>query len=406
MYPKPYTTRELFFRHLAQTSPSPLGIEILKAEGVFLYSPEGKKYMDLVSGVSVSNVGHANKEVIKAVQEQAEHYMHLMVYGEIIQRPQVEHAALLTSKLPRNLNTVYYVNSGSEAAEAAVKLAKRATGRREVISLRNCYHGSTHGAVSLMSDQEYKRAFRPLLPGVSHITYNSAQELSHITEKAACVIIEPVQGEAGVILPAGEYLKELKKRCVETGTLLIFDEIQTGFGRCGKLFALEKYEVIPDILILAKALGGGMPLGALVTSSEIMNYWQSDPVLGHITTFGGHPVSCAAALAALKVLLREEWIDLVEDKSLKIVNTLGKHPLVKEVRASGLLIAVDLGRREYAESALWMLLEEGIMTDWFLFYPGAFRIAPPLCITYKEIDYALEKIVKVLDKIQKKDKNE
>ncbi len=395
----PYTTRELFFRHLAQTSPNPLGIEILKAEGVFLYSPDGRKYIDLVSGVSVSNVGHSNREVIEAACRQMEKHMHLMVYGEVIQSPQVEHAKLLTSTLPDSLSVVYYLNSGSESVETAVKLAKRYTGRREVISFNNCYHGSTHGAMSLMSDQVFKRAFRPLLPDIRHINFNSEEDLHLITSETACVIIEPVQGEAGVVLPAEGYLTKLRERCNKCGTLLLFDEIQTGFGRCGKLFALQKYEVIPDILILAKALGGGMPLGAIVTSSEIMNCFKSNPVLGHITTFGGHPVSCAAALAALKILLREDWIEKVEEKSLKFYESIKGHPLVKEVRTSGLLAAVELGNSENAERVIRMLLEEGVMGDGFLFCSTAFRIAPPLCITGAEIDYALERIHRVMDKV-------
>ncbi|MCK9305005.1 MAG: aminotransferase class III-fold pyridoxal phosphate-dependent enzyme, partial [Bacteroidales bacterium] len=350
-----YTSRELFFRHLGQTSPTPLGIEILKAKGVFLYGPNGKSYLDLVSGVSVSNVGHSNPEVTDAVVKQAESHMHLMVYGEVIQNPQIEHAQLLTSLLPPSLQVVYYVNSGSEAAEAALKLAKRYTGRREIISCRNCYHGSTHGAISLMSDQEYKRAFRPLLPGISHIRFNSEEDLSMITGRTACVIIEPVQGEAGVILPSAGYLEKLRQRCNECGTLLIFDEIQTGFGRCGKLFALEKYKVIPDIVIFAKALGGGMPLGALVTSSEIMDCFKSNPSLGHITTFGGHPVSCAAALAALRILLREDWIARVEERSRRFSDSLSAHSMVKEIRASGLLLAVDLKNSEAAGLVIKML---------------------------------------------------
>ncbi|HRR49340.1 MAG TPA: aspartate aminotransferase family protein [Bacteroidales bacterium] len=395
----PYILRELFFRHIAQTSPYPFGLEIEKAEGVFLYGPDGGKIIDLISGVSVSNVGHANKEVIDAVKAQIELYMHLMVYGELIQAPQVEHATLLTSCLPENLNSVYYVNSGSEANEAAVKLAKRVTGRREIVSCYNCYHGSTQGVMSLMSDEELKRAFRPLLPGISHINFNNFDDLRKITEKSAAVIIEPVQGEAGVILPVEGYLEALRQRCNEVGALLIFDEVQTGFGRCGKLFAFQKYGVIPDIITLAKALGGGMPLGAFIASGDLMESWQFSPALGHITTFGGHPVSCAAALASLKVLLKEPWVDEVEGKSQRFVKYLRDHPLIKEIRAAGLLIAVELGESGLGELAVRLLLKEGVMSDWFLSTDSAFRIAPPLCINDAEIDYAVEKILKVLDKI-------
>lgn len=395
----PYTLRELFFKHIAQTSPSPFGLEINRAEGVFLYGTDGRKILDLVSGVAVSNIGHANREVKDAVVRQVESHMHLMVYGEVIQAPQVEHATLLTSLLPESLNSVYYVNSGSEANEAAIKLAKRVTGRGEIISCYNCYHGSTQGVMSLMTDEELKRSFRPLIPGVSHIRFNCKEDLKLINRRTAAVIIEPVQGEAGIIPPVPGYLEALRKKCDEVGTLLIFDEIQTGFGRCGRLFAFQKYGIIPDIITLAKALGGGMPLGALVASGELMEKWQYNPALGHITTFGGHPVSCAAALASLRVLLREGWIDKVEEKSERFADRIKKHPAVKEVRYSGLLMAVELGRPGAGERAVRLLLEEDVMTDWFLSSDTAFRIAPPLCISEDEIDFAVEKILRVLDKM-------
>lgn len=395
----PYTLRELFFRHVAQTSPSPFGLEINRAEGVFLYGTDGRKILDLVSGVAVSNVGHANREVMDAVVRQVESHMHLMVYGEVIQAPQVEHATLLTSLLPESLNSVYYVNSGSEANEAAIKLAKRVTGRGEIISCYNCYHGSTQGVMSLMTDEELKRSFRPLIPGVSHIRFNSTEDLKLINRRTAAVIIEPVQGEAGIIPPIPGYLEALRKKCDEVGALLILDEIQTGFGRCGRLFAFQKYGIIPDIITLAKALGGGMPLGALVASRELMEKWQYNPALGHITTFGGHPVSCAAALASLRVLLREGWIDKVEEKSERFADKIKKHPGVKEIRSSGLLMAVELGHPGAGERAVRLLLEEDVMTDWFLSSDTAFRIAPPLCISEDEIDFAVEKILRVLDKM-------
>ena len=395
----PYTLRELFFRHIAQTSPSPFGLEINRAEGVFLYGTDGRKILDLVSGVAVSNVGHANREVLDAVVRQVESHMHLMVYGEVIQAPQVEHATLLTSLLPESLNSVYYVNSGSEANEVAIKLAKRVTGRGEIISCYNCYHGSTQGVMSLMTDEELKRSFRPLIPGVSHIRFNSIDDLKSINTRIAAVIVEPVQGEAGIIPPEPGYLEALRKRCDEVGTLLIFDEIQTGFGRCGRLFAFQKYGIIPDIITLAKALGGGMPLGALVASGELMEKWQYNPALGHITTFGGHPVSCAAALASLRVLLREGWIERVEEKSLRFAEKIKTHPAVREIRSSGLLMAVELGRPGAGERAVRQLLEEDVMTDWFLSSDTAFRIAPPLCISEEEIDLAVEKILRVLDRM-------
>lgn len=396
---QPYTIRELFFRHVAQTSPSPLGLEINRAEGVFLFTPQGRRIMDLVSGVCVSNTGHGNSEILNAVKDQIDRHMHLMVYGEIIQSPQSEHAALLTSCLHPSLNSVYYVNSGSEANEAALKLAKRATNRREIVSFVGSYHGSTHGALSVMGSEEFKNSFRPLLPGVININFNSFGDLSLITEKTACVIAEPVMAEAGVVIPLDGYLKALRERCNETGTILIFDEIQTGFGRCGELFAYQKYGVVPDILTLAKALGGGMPLGALVASSKLMTMWQSNPVLGHITTFGGHPVCCAAAHASLKILLRERWVPEVSEKSAIFVNSLKGHRAVKEIRAEGLLIAVDLKEREYASKILEILLEEDILSDWFLFYPTAFRIAPPLSITREEVELAVKAIIRALDRL-------
>lgn len=406
MEQRPYILRELFFQHVAQTSSLPLGINIHRAEGVFLYSREQsqtgiteKRYIDLISGVSVSNVGHANREVTDAIKEQVEKYSHLMVYGELIQAPQVLHARLLTSILPATLNSVYYVNSGSEANEAALKLAKRVTGRRELISCYNAYHGSSHGALSMMSSEDFKNSFRPLLPCVNHIEFNNPATLDRITRETAAVLIEPVQGEGGVQIPGREFLQALRKKCDETGTLLIFDEVQTGFGRTGKMFAFEKYGVVPDILTLAKALGGGMPLGALVASRALMEAWQHDPVLGHITTFGGHPVSCAAALAALKILLREKWIAEAEEKSLRFVKALEQHPQVKEIRAAGLLIAVDLKDPQKAKDILYLLLEEGVLTDWFLFQPTSFRIAPPLCISGEEIELAIAAIKRALDRL-------
>ena len=402
---RPYILRELFFKHIAQTSSKPLGLNIYKAEGVFLYSlpekegePE-KRYMDLISGVSVSNVGHCRKEVVDAIKAQAEKYSHLMVYGEMIQSPQVMHAQLLTSILPESLQSVYYVNSGSEANEAALKLAKRVTGRREIVSCRNAYHGSSQGVLSLMDDENFKMAFRPLLPLVRHMVFNDISSLGIITDKTAAVIVEPVQGEGGVQIATREFMDALRKRCTDCGALLIFDEIQTGFGRCGKMFAFEKYGVVPDILTLANALGGGMPLGALVASSELMEAWQSNPPLGHITTFGGHPVSCAAALAALKLLLNEPWVCEVEKKSQMFVNGLKGHPAVKEIRAAGLLIAVDLKDRTKAKNILYLLLEEGVITDWFMFQPTSFRIAPPLSISEAEVGLAIEKIIKALNRL-------
>ena len=398
MEDRSYTLRDLFFRHVGQTSSSPLGLSIVKAEGVFFYT-ESRRYLDFISGVCVSNVGHGRPEVVQAVKDQMENFAHLMVYGEMIESPQVLHAKLLTSILPPTLDCVYYVNSGSEANEAAVKLAKRITGRRRIVSCLNAYHGSTQGNLSLMSSEEFKNSFRPLLPMVDHIVFNDVESLSAITEDTAAVIIEPVQGEGGVKIPRPGFLESLRKKCDQTGALLIFDEVQTGFGRTGKMFAFEKYGAVPDILTLAKALGGGMPLGAMVTSGERMKCWQTDPPLGHITTFGGHPVCCAAALASLKLLLEKPWVGEVERKSRKIYDALISHPAVKEIRAAGLLIAVDLGDAAKAKKMLYLLLDEGVLTDWFLFQGTSFRIAPPLCITDQEIDLGLEAVRRALDKL-------
>jgi Ornithine/acetylornithine aminotransferase len=408
MEQSPFLLRDLFFKHVAQTSSLPLGLNIHRAEGVFLYSKENdgdkvveKRYLDMISGVSVSNVGHANKEVIEAIKKQVDNYSHLMVYGEMIQAPQVLYAQLLASILPKQLQCTYYVNSGSEANEAALKLAKRVTNRREMISCKNAYHGSSHGALSMMGDEYFKNSFRPLLPGVKHIEFNNIDSLNIISEKTACVLIEPVQGEGGVQVGTPEFMRALRDRCTKVGALLIFDEIQTGFGRTGKMFAFENYNnVIPDILTLAKALGGGMPLGALVASEELMKAWQTNPPLGHITTFGGHPVSCSSGLAALKILLRENWIEKVEEKKNRFINGLKHHPLVKEIRAAGLLIAVDLKDSKKAKDVLYLLLKEGVITDWFLFQPTSFRIAPPLCITNEEIDIALNSILRALDNLK------
>lgn len=399
MSDRPHTMRELFFNHVAQTSPSPLAIEIQSAKGVFLFDGDGRKYIDLVSGVSVSNVGHSHPEVVSAVKQQAENYMHLMVYGELIESPQVIHAKMLSDILPENLRKIYYVNSGSEANEVAMKLAKRATGRREIISCRNGYHGSTHGVLSIMGSEKFKQAFRPLLPDTNLIEFNYLPDLNKITRKTACVIIEPVQGEGGIILPKEGYLKSLRERCNETGTLLIFDEIQTGFGRTGKMFAFEKFGVIPDIITLAKALGGGMPLGAVVSSAGLLDLFMTDPPLGHITTFGGHPVSCAAAIAALKVLLREEWIALADEKGRRFVERIGTHKSVRGVRQCGLMIGVELESESMAGEIIGLLLEEGVMSDWFLFNALSFRIAPPLSINFEEIDLACERILIALDKL-------
>ena len=394
--------RKQFLRHVAQTSPAPQLIEVARAEGVFFYTPEGKPYYDLVSGVSVNNVGHGNRAVIEAVQRQAADYMHIMVYGEMVERPQVEFARLLAETLPEPLDTVYFLNSGAEAVEGALKLAKRYTARTEMIAMRRAYHGSTHGAMSMMGapeGEEWKNAFRPLLPDTKAIRYNSFEDLELITERTACVLCEPVQGEAGVRPPVDGYLQALRKRCTEVGALLIFDEIQTGMGRCGEMFAMQKYGVTPDIVCLAKALGGGMPLGAFVSSQEIMSTLTHNPVLGHITTFGGHPVCCAAGLAAMKFLLENKIVEDVERKGALYEELLKDHPAVKDIRRSGLLLAVELGESEKLYRIMDLFIEQGIMSDWFLYCDTAFRISAPLVITDDEIRDSVRIIRNCLDRL-------
>ena len=394
--------RKQFLRHVAQTSPGPQLIEVARAEGVFFYTPEGKPYYDLVSGVSVNNVGHGNRAVVEAVQRQAADYMHIMVYGEMVERPQVEFARLLAETLPEPLDTVYFLNSGAEAVEGALKLAKRYTHRTEMISMRRAYHGSTHGAMSMMGEpegEEWKNAFRPLLPDTKAIDFNSFADLEQITERTACVLCEPVQGEAGVRVPQDGYLQALRKRCDEVGALLIFDEIQVGMGRTGEMFAMQKYGVTPDIVCLAKALGGGMPLGAFVSSQKIMSTLTHNPVLGHITTFGGHPVCCAAGLAAMKFLQDERVVEDVERKGAMFVELLKDHPAVKEIRRSGLLMAVELGESAKLYRLMDLFIEEGILSDWFLYCDTAFRISPPLIITDDEIRNCVALIRKCLDRL-------
>ncbi len=394
--------RKQFLRHIAQTSPAPQLIEVERAEGVFFYTPEGKAYYDLISGVSVSNVGHGNKAVVEAVQKQAADYMHIMVYGEMVERPQVEFARMLAEALPEPLDSVYFLNSGAEAVEGALKLAKRYTHRTEMISMRQAYHGSTHGAMSMMGapeGEEWKNAFRPLLPDTKAIRFNCEEDLSQITERTACVLCEPVQGEAGVRPPKAGYLEALRKRCSEVGALLIFDEIQVGMGRTGEMFAMQKYGVTPDIVCLAKALGGGMPLGAFVSSQQIMSTLTHTPVLGHITTFGGHPVCCAAGLAAMKYLQDNKIVEDVERKGVLYEELLRDHPAVKEIRRSGLLLAVELGESEKLYRIMDLFIENGILSDWFLFCDTAFRISAPLVITDEEIRHSAEIIRMCMDRL-------
>ena len=389
--------RQLFLKHLAQTSEFPLMLEIESAEGIYLYDINGKAYIDLISGIGVSGLGHRHPRVVNAVKDQLDKYLHTLVYGEFVLSPQIKLATLLAENLPDPLDSVYFVNSGSEACEGAMKLAKRYTGRYEIISCLNAYHGSTQGSASLMSDSYFTQAFRPLLPGIRHIEFNNESTLKRITEKTACVIVETVQGEAGIQVPADSFLKELRKRCDETGALLVLDEIQAGCGRTGSLFAFEQYGIVPDILLLAKGLGGGMPIGAFIASKEIMKVLSFDPLLGHITTFGGHPVCCAAGLATLQELVETDLISKVKRKE-KIFRELLVHPKIKEIRSAGLMMAVELSSFDFVQAVIKDCIENGLITDWFLFNDRSLRIAPPLIITADEIKKACSIIVAAIEK--------
>jgi acetylornithine/succinyldiaminopimelate/putrescine aminotransferase len=388
--------RQLFLNYLAQTSPSPLLLEIEKAEGIYLYSPTGKRYIDLISGIGVSNIGHRHPKVIEAIENQIQKYLHLMVYGEYVQTPQVSLAKKLVELLPKNLDSVYLVNSGSEAIEGAMKLAKRYTGRQEIISCYKAYHGSSQGALSVGGSEAFKQAYRPLLPAVRHIHYGSYSDLEKITQKTACVIIETIQGEAGVMVACSNYFRALRERCSQTGTLLILDEIQAGFGRTGKLFAFEHFGIVPDVLVLAKAMGGGMPIGAFVAPKEIMQTLSHNPILGHITTFGGHPVSCAAALASLEVIVSQDWE--VEQKA-NLFRQLLKHPKILSIRNKGLMMAVEFESFEILKPIIDKAIDLGVITDWFLFCDNAMRIAPPITITYQEIENACKIILQAIESI-------
>jgi acetylornithine/N-succinyldiaminopimelate aminotransferase len=382
--------RQLFLQHVAQTSPAPLALEIVKAQGCTLTDASGKDYIDLIGGISVANTGHSHPAVIEAIKKQLDKYMHIMVYGEFIQSPQVQYAHLLTEHLPPTLNSVYFTNSGAEAVEGAMKLAKRVTGRTEIIAFKNSYHGSTQGALSIIGDEYWRNSFRPLLPGIQHLSYNSFEDLQYINDRTACIIAETVQAEAGIIAPQKEWIHALQDRCKETGTLLILDEIQAGFGRTGQLWGFQNFNVIPDILLLGKALGGGMPLGAFIAAKELMDRLTDNPVLGHITTFGGHPVCCAAGMASLKILL-ESQID-VKSKEQQFRSML-VHPKIKAVRSFGLWMAVEFDSFDTCKKVIDKCIEGGVITDWFLFASNCMRISPPLTISPAEIDTACQVII-------------
>ena len=376
--------RELFLQHVAQTSDAPLALEIVAAEGCKMYDRQGKEYIDVISGISVCNVGHRNPKVVQAIKDQVDQYMHIMVYGELIESPQVQYASRLASLLPSTLDAVYFTSSGSEATEGAMKLAKRLTGRTNMVAFNDSYHGSTQGALSVMGSEYWRNAYRPLIPGIKHVHHNQFESLEVIDEHTACVIAEPIQAERGVMSPSIAWMKALRQRCTDTGALLVLDEIQTGFGRTGSMFAFEQFDVVPDILLLGKAIGGGMPLGAFVASKQMMDHFTLNPVLGHITTFGGHPVSCAAGLAALEFLVDEKLISQVK-KNERLFAELLHHPMIKDFRSAGLLMAIDFGTWELNKKIIDRCIAKGVFTDWFLFASHCMRLAPPLTITEEEI---------------------
>mgnify|MGYP001821545939 CR=1 FL=1 len=390
--------RQQFLSLIGQTSPEPMLLDIESAEGVYLYDSSGERYYDLISGICVSGIGHGNEKVKTAIKDQLERHQHVMVYGEFIQSPQVALAKSLIKVLPESLNNVYFVNSGSEAIEGAMKLAKRFTGRLEIIAAKNAYHGSTHGAMSLMSDPTFNQSFRPLVPGIRFIEFNNEHSLTNITENTAAVVIEVIQGEGGIHVIDDSFIKALRKRCDEVGCLLIFDEIQSGMGRTGKLFAFEHFKVIPDVLCVAKAFGGGMPLGAFISSREIMSVFHSNPVRGHITTFGGHPVSCAAAHAALHVLLNDISMEEVLQKEKQFRGLL-VHDKIKAVRGKGLMLAIDFRDSSFAMHVMKQCLKNNVIIDWFLFDDNSLRIAPPLIIEMSEIDEVCGRILKSIDEV-------
>ena len=390
------TIRQLFLQHVGQTSPAPLALHITKARGAKMWDANGKEYIDLIGGISVCNVGHCHPKVVEAIKKQADDYLHIMVYGELIESPQVQYAHLLTQYLPLSLNAVFFTASGTEATEGAMKLAKRATGRTQIISFKNSYHGSTQGALSLMGSEYWQQAFRPLLPGVMQLRYNVFEDLENINEQTACVVAETIQAEAGVNVPDKKWMQALRNKCTETGALLVLDEIQCGFGRNGSLWAFEQFNIVPDILLLGKALGGGMPLGAFIADKKLMDCFTNNPVLGHINTFGGHPVCCAAGMAAMQVLVTEKLWETVAEKEQLFKKRL-VHPKIKKINRCGLMMALYFEDFNNNKKIIDACIAHGLFTDWFLFAPEALRIVPPLNISNEEIETACKIIWKVLD---------
>ncbi|HQW22747.1 MAG TPA: aminotransferase class III-fold pyridoxal phosphate-dependent enzyme [Bacteroidia bacterium] len=395
-----YTRRQIFLQHVAQTSPTPPALDIARAKGVYLYDQDNKKYLDLISGISVSSLGHGHSEILEATKAQIDRHMHLMVYGEYIISPQIKLAQELSKQLPEQLSTVYFTNSGTEATEGAMKLTKRFTGRTNFVSFRNSYHGSTQGALSICGNEWLKNAYRPLLSGQTILDFNDESQFNLIDQHTAAVFVEPIQAEAGIILPENNFLEKLSAHCKKVGALLVFDEIQTGMGRTGRLFAFQHYNVVPDILLLGKALGGGMPLGAFISSSEIMKTLSHDPILGHLTTFGGHPVCCASASAALEIIVRDKLAEIVIEKE-KLFRKLLVHENIRIIRGKGLLLCIEFESEKFNQDVIAKCYDKGLITDWFLFAANCLRIAPPLIISDLEIEDACRIILEAIDEVKK-----
>ena len=388
--------KEQFFKYQAQTTPFASGFEVAKAEGSWIYGTDGKKYLDFVAGVSANTLGHSNPKIIEAIKTQADKYLHVMVYGEYAQEMPVKLCSLLADSTPSPLEKTYLVNSGAEAIDGALKLAKRYTGREEIISCKNSYHGNTHGALSVSGNEIHKREFRPLLPLISFIGFNEEADLSKITEKTACVLMETIQGAAGFLVPDTDYMQKLRKRCDETGTLLILDEIQPGFGRTGKLFAFEHYGIVPDILVMGKGMGGGVPVGAFMSSAAIMDSLSHSPKLGHITTFGGNPLIAAASHATLKEVLDSKIMDTMQSKE-DLFRDLLKHPKIKKINGKGLMLAVELDSPDYTLKVAKRCMEKGLIVFWQLYRNEFLRISPPLNISREEIEYGCRIILEAID---------
>ena len=389
--------QDIFKKHQAQTFPFPSCLEVESAKGSYITDVNGKQYLDFVAGVSACTLGHSNPIITNAVKKQLDKYSHVMVYGEYVQSPQYKLAQLLSDNLPKNLSTTYFTNSGAEAIEGAMKLAKRATGRSEIISCKNSYHGSTQGALSIMGNEDHKAKYRPLLPNCNQIIFNNTDSLNYITEQTAAVVIEPIQGGTGFVTPTNNFLQKVRQRCTTTGALLIFDEIQTCFGRLGTLFGVEKYNVVPDMLCIAKGMGGGMPIGAFIASWKLMNLLAFEPKLGHITTFGGHPVNSAASLATLEYLLSAYIMQEVAEKE-QLFRKYLQHDKIKEIRGEGLMLAIEFDNKDLAQKVVDQSLENGLILFYFLFTKTAIRITPPLTISNKEIIKGCNIIKQILEK--------